>query len=399
MPNVFRKLSWFLPLFLFFGLLLGACSGLENSSTPAATIELSQSQPTSRTIQQTTPAEAKTVAQPVAANSNQPGPITESEQVAALVERANPAVVTIYNKVELRSRGGLRTTSQIQGVGSGFIVSKDGYIVTNNHVVEGQDSLEVVLSTGADESDSVPARLIGADPQTDMAVVKIDQAVPAVLSFGDSSKLKPGQSVIAIGSALGEYRNSVTKGIISGLNRSVGSELAMEGLIQTDTPINSGNSGGPLISLNGEVIGINTAVVRGSSNSTESANAEALGFAIPSNFAKNITDRLIKDGKVNRPYLGISPIVITSQLAAANDLPVNYGVYINQIFRNTPAQKAGLQQGDIIVTIDGKKLDSKNRLALVLLNYKAGDTVSVGVKRNNQDLTVQLTLEAAPATP
>jgi 2-alkenal reductase len=403
-----QKFWLFVPLMLILPLIVAACGTPTSESAPPGTSTLA---PLVTTAASATTAVSQVSVGGSAANPNNgaapaipaqqpaPGTVAESNAVIGLVEKVNPAVVTVYNKVQVRS--GFRSSTQTQGVGSGFIISQDGYIVTNYHVVEGQQALEVAFNTG--ENRSVGARLVGGDPSVDLAVLKVDGGVPAFVNFGDSGKLRVGETVVAIGSALGDFRNSVTKGIISGLNRSVGNELGLVGMIQTDASINSGNSGGPLFNLNGEVVGVNTAVVRGQSGGvfgqSGSAPAEGLGFAIPSSFARQIVDRIINGGnggQVNRPYLGIEGTALNPSIAAANDLPVTYGVFIQNVLPGTPAANAGLQQGDIVTAINGKRIEPNTPLARLLLDFKPGDQVTATVYRDGREGQVRITLGQAP---
>jgi 2-alkenal reductase len=214
----------------------------------------------------------------------------------AAVRQTEPAVVTIVNtqNVVSRRRG---VQGQATSSGSGVVIDKQGYIVTNNHVVENQTSLEVIFADGT----SAPAQLVGTDPASDLAVVKVDVAVPAVAEFGDSDALEPGQPVLAIGSPLGDFRNTVTQGVVSALHRDLqdSTSAGLQDLVQTDAAINEGNSGGPLIDLSGHVVAINVAVVR--STGTVGDVAEGLGFAIPSNTVKAVANRLIAGGSVSQP--------------------------------------------------------------------------------------------------
>ena len=214
-------------------------------------------------------------------------PIVAFDATSA-VDRVGPAVVTIVNTQSVMGGRG-RFPVQATGIGSGVIVDSRGYIVTNYHVIEGQQSLQVIFSDGTEAT----ARLVGGDPEHDIAVVKVDTAVPAVAEFGDSGALEPGQAVVAIGSALGDFRNTVTAGVVSAVHRDLDETLQtnLSDLIQTDAAINEGNSGGPLIDLNGQVIGINVAVVR--STGYQGDTAEGLGFAIPANTARQIAAGLI----------------------------------------------------------------------------------------------------------
>jgi 2-alkenal reductase len=216
--------------------------------------------------------------------------------------------------------------------------------------------------------------------------------VPAVATLGDSNSLQPGQVTIAIGSPLGDYRGTVTVGVVSGLNRVVGQQ---QGLIQTDAAINNGNSGGPLINSLGQVIGINTLVVR----STNDGNvAEGLGFAIPSNQVKEIMTQLIAKGRVDRAYLGVAYQPVDPQISAALNLNATDGVVITRVDPSTPAAKAGLVEGDVILQFDGQSIDQDHSLQSLLFTHKAGDTVQLSILRDNKTLSIQITLAARPAS-
>jgi 2-alkenal reductase len=316
--------------------------------------------------------------------------------VADIVEAVNPAVVTVINEQRFRGFGNQGDDLQPAGTGTGFIISDDGYIVTNNHVVEGADSLRVIFESG----DEVEAELIGTDAFTDLAVVKIGGEVPATVPFGDSDALRPGDPVIAIGSALGSYTNTVTLGIVSGLGRQLTSDsgAALEDMIQHDAAINPGNSGGPLLNANGEVVGVNTAVVRFAGSGIP---AEGLGFAIPSETVQSIVDLLIADGQVERPYLGIQYTMITPQLATVNQLPLEEGAIISDVVQGGPADDAGIQPNDIITAINGQTIDQEHPLVNVLFDFKPGEQVEVEIFRSEteQTLTLTVTLGTRPANP
>ncbi len=316
--------------------------------------------------------------------------VDASDTAVEAVQLVGPAVVTVLNRGQ-----------QGMGSGSGVIFSQDGYILTNNHVVEGASALAVVFA----DSSRREAKLIGTDPLNDVAVIKVEGSVPAVAMLGDSAALQPGETVLAIGSPLGNFRNTVTAGVVSALNRSVGS---MEGLIQTDAAINSGNSGGPLINLAGEVVGINTLVVRGDSNdySSSAAPVEGLGFSVPSSIFRSVADQLIASGEVRYPFLGVSYLAIDGDIAAELNLPVQNGALIQPNASGAPAitpgsaaDKAGISNGDIIVAIDDARLDYNTSLRQLLLRYQPGDTVQVTVLRDGEERTLEVTLGERPANP
>jgi 2-alkenal reductase len=285
------------------------------------------------------------------------------------VQQAVPAVVTVA-----------ANTNMGPSSGSGFFISADGYLVTNNHVVQGATDLQVIYAKGG----QVPARLVGASPEFDVAVLKVDGPIPGYVEWGDSGSLLLGSQVIAIGSALGEYRNTVTAGVLSGFNRQVGN---MGSLLQTDAAINQGNSGGPLINSNGQVIGVSTLVVRG-----DFADAEGLGFAIPSDIARSVVRNLIETGDARHPFLGIQYQALNPQLANEMGLTVTEGALLDAVLDGTPASRAGLSPGDIIVSLDGEPVNDRNSLVSLLLEHVAGETVTLGVLRDGQVIETQLTL-------
>ncbi|NJL05824.1 MAG: PDZ domain-containing protein [Chloroflexaceae bacterium] len=302
-----------------------------------------------------------------------------SALTVAAVKRVAPAVVTVIN----RNAGDA-------GSGSGVVISNEGHIITNHHVVENAEQLSVVFA----DSSRQEATLIGSDPLSDIAIIKIDGQVPAVAAIGSSEILEPGEMVIAIGSPLGNFRNTVTSGIVSALNRSVGN---FEGLIQTDASINRGNSGGPLINLRGEVVGINTLVVRGNGVMLGGDQAEGLGFAVPSTIFKNVSTQLIDTGQMKYPYLGIRYNMIDGEIAAEQSLPVQSGAFVASVEPNTPAEQAGLQADDIVIAVNGTSLAVDNSLRYVLTQYRPGDTVKLTVQRGSEELTLDVTLGTRPA--
>jgi len=310
--------------------------------------------------------------------------------VTQSVEKVGPAVVTVISQLPTRrsffgqSQGG--TSS-----GSGVIISADGYVLTNNHVVEGGQSYTITLASGT----LLPAKLVGTDPFTDLAVLKVNEKMSSVASFGNSDVLKPGESVIAIGSPLGDFKNTVTAGVVSATGRTLdsGNGYLMEGMIQTDAAINQGNSGGPLVNLAGQVIGINTLIVRGGQGA--STVVEGLGFSIPSNTAQAIAAQLIKNGEVARPYLGVQYQPIDPQTAQIYSLPAQWGAYVTSVASGSPADKAGIQENDIIVQIDNTPLDDQHPYFNVLYSYSPGQTIDVKVVRDTQTLHFKVTLEKA----
>lgn len=310
--------------------------------------------------------------------------VNSSSEVIDTVRKVEPAVVTVITNLNVGGNFG-----NAQASGSGVIISQDGHVITNNHVVEGANSVFVIYSDGT----RVSADIVGTDPLTDIAVLKVGGTVPAFIPFGDSSALQLGESVIAIGSPLGNYRGSVTVGVVSGLNRKV-EGTAQENLIQTDAAINHGNSGGPLINLAGQIVGINTLVVR---DSVGGAPAEGLGFSVPSNTVRSVAEQLISRGRIEYPFIGISYTEVTPQTSAELNLTTKNGVIITQITSGSPASKAGLQIRDVVTAIDNSPIDENNSLRSLLFKYRVGDSITLTVERGGQTLQVPITLIARPA--
>ena len=339
-----------------------------------------------------------------------------NSDVTKAVEKVQGAVVSIINLQQNNANGleGLFGSGQQGGQGSGTENSGDDssleassegsgviYIVTNNHVVEGQDGLEVVLSDGT----KVKAELVGTDAYTDLAVLRISSdKVDTVASFGDSDSLKVGEPAIAIGSPLGSsFANSVTQGIVSSLNRQVtnqneSGEAVSINAIQTDAAINPGNSGGPLINVEGQVIGINSSKIASTSESTSSVSVEGMGFAIPSNDVVDIINQLEKDGKVVRPALGIRTINLSSITSQQQEqilkVPssVTDGVVVYSVNNATPAEQAGLKQYDVITKIDDTDISTTTDLQSALYKHKVGDTITVTFYRGKEEKTAKVVL-------
>jgi 2-alkenal reductase len=307
--------------------------------------------------------------------------------ITDVVEKTEPSVVKVVGVIPgQQTFFGMSDDQQVSG--SGFIITSDGFIITNNHVVDSTNQVNVILSDGS----TIPARIISTDIFSDLAVLKVEGKMPGVAILGDSEDLKPGESVIAIGSPLGDFRNSVTVGVISATGRTLdtGNGYEMENLIQTDAAINSGNSGGPLVNLAGEVIGINTLVVRG--DGMGSAIAEGLGFAIPSNTAKLITDQIIQKGYFARPYMGVQIQHINPSIAERYNLPVDWGAYVVRIGSNSPASKVGIAVGDIILRIGIINLDETTQFLNALFSYQPGDIVDVEILRGDVQKVFQVQL-------
>lgn len=306
--------------------------------------------------------------------------------ITQAVQKTGPAVVTVVGAIpgQMTSFGptGTQTVS-----GSGVFISDKGYILTNNHVIDGVKDVTIILSDGSQEK----ATIVGTDLYSDIAVLKTDGKVPAVASLGNSDVLNPGETVIAIGSPLGDFKNTVTVGVVSATGRSIdtGQGYTIEGLIQTDAAINQGNSGGPLVNLAGEVIAINTLIVRNSGSGTV---AEGLGFAIPVNTAQAVAEQIIQKGYFSRPYMGINFQPITPDIANAYNLPVQWGAYVTSVSATSPASQAGLQTGDIITSIGGVSLDGTHSFINTLFTFKPGDQFTVEFTRNGKSQQVQMTL-------
>lgn len=286
------------------------------------------------------------------------------------------------------------TRKEEVGGGSGFIISSDGMVLTNKHVVADKNAEYTVLTN---DGKKFPATVLARDPVQDLAVLKINPggvSLP-VLTLGDSDAVKLGQTVIAIGNALGEFRNTVSLGIISGLARNIvagggGVTEALEGVIQTDAAINPGNSGGPLLNLLGEVIGINTAVAQGAQN---------VGFALPINKAKRDIESVKRTGKITVPYLGVRYVMVTEDIAERDKLSVKEGALLRgteegpAVLRDSPAAQAGLQAEDIILEVNGEKLSTERSLGSVIQKYKVGDALRLKVRRGAETLTLSVTLK------
>lgn len=355
--------------------------------------------------------------------------LTEESRVVTIVAKANPAVVSIvitkdvpiieqyyqefspfgdnffddffgggfnFRVPRQRQRG---TEKREVGGGSGFFVSADGLVVTNKHVVDDDQAEYTVLTN---DGQKYAAKILAKDSALDVAVLKVKGENFSYLAFGDSDLLKLGQTVIAIGNALAEFRNSVSVGVVSGLSRSIvaggpsgGSEY-LEGVIQTDAAINPGNSGGPLLNLEGEVVGVNVAVERG---------AENIGFALPGSVVKSIADSVKQYGEIIRPYLGVRYVQVTDSLKEKNNLPVNYGALIQRgetaedlaVIPGSPADKAGLAEGDIILEMDGIKIEPGRSLASLIRQKQVGQMAQLKVLRQSVEKKITVILAKAPA--
>lgn len=323
--------------------------------------------------------------------------VQESSAVVDAAKKVTPSVVSITSQTTTRGFFGRAQVSQ--GSGTGVIIDSNGLILTNKHVVPNDASaFSVIDNEGKEYKD---AKVLARDPRNDLALVKIEASGLKAAELGDSSSVQVGQRVVAIGNALGQFQNSVTEGIISGLGRPVtaadsdgsGAEN-LQNLFQTDAAINSGNSGGPLVDLAGKVIGINTAV---------SSEGQNIGFAIPINDARTAIDSYREKGEIIRPYLGVRYVEITRQVARANNLSVNEGAWVQTgddeaaaVVAGSPAEKAGVRSGDIIVRFGGSKVSEKNGLSTLIGRKKVGEEVEVVVLRDGKEQTLRVKLEQAP---
>jgi 2-alkenal reductase len=370
-------------------LLLPACSPIEQlSPTPTPIVA-----PTPTAVPITVNLQdvgAVVVASP-ATGQPTPGQVfVVTFDAAKIVDRVMPAVVTVVN--EQRFNNGMFGGTQVEaGRGTGFAIDNSGDIVTNEHVVRGGTGFSVILANGEKRD----ATLVGADPLSDLAVVRIAGPVPATVEFGNSDTLQQGEPVLAIGSPLGEFTGTVTSGIISALNRDFPADPSLgagEGiytdLIQHDAPINPGNSGGPLFDITGRVIGVNTLGIPQSGYTP----VQGLFFAIPSNHVAKIVSDLIENGRVPYPYIGVQYQPISPDLAAQNDLPVDYGAYVTAAVSGGPADQAGIRDGDIIVGIGDARISAQTTFTEALFAHAPGETVSVTVLRNGQERQVNVTL-------
>lgn len=362
--------------------------------------------------------------QPVVKKQPKLGVIEEESAVISAVEKASPAVVSIivtkdipkldqfyldpffndpfFNPFGLRpptqpDPGDVETEKQEIGGGTGFIVSADGYIVTNRHVVEDEEAEYTVITN---KGEKLPAQILAIDSFLDLAVIKVGAKDLPVIELGDSDKAKIGQTVIAIGNSLGEFSNTVSKGIISGLGRDLragdgyGRTELLEEVIQTDAAINPGNSGGPIVNLAGQAIGVNVAMAQG---------AENIGFAIPINEVAKIFQSVKETGKIVRPYLGVRYVINNPVIAKENNLDIDYGAIVVRGDRRTdlavipgsPADKAGVAENDIILEIDGEPIDQENDLASMIKKKQVGDEIELKVWSKGTEKTVTVVLEEA----
>ncbi len=324
--------------------------------------------------------------------------IDEESVVIDVVKKVSPSVVSIAVESQPAidffgmPRGG--GNSQESGIGTGFVVSKDGLIMTNKHVVSMQNQKYIAIIRANDGTEKkYPITQINRDPFNDLAIVKVDASDLSPVELGDSDHLQVGQKVVAIGNALGEFENTVTTGVVSGLSRGVspidpttGAAEQLDDLIQTDAAINPGNSGGPLVNTAGQVIGIDTAV----------AQAQNIGFALKINVAKQLlADFNSSGGKISKPFLGVSYTHISRDVALLNNVP--QGELVREVSSGSAADKAGVQVSDIITQIDSQQLTDQNTLTSVVRSKKVGDQIKITVYRDSKTLDLNLTLGEAPS--
>lgn len=314
----------------------------------------------------------------------------EEENIANVVDKVSPSVVSVVTSQQTDTLYG---SVQEEGAGSGIIVSQDGYVLTNKHVVQGVETVNLVLHDGTTHNN---VRVLGSDPLNDVAFLKIDNVsdLPAA-ELGDSSSVRVGQKVVAIGNSLGQYQNTVTSGIVSGTGRPISAQSGDEvenltDLIQTDAAINPGNSGGPLLNLSGQVLGINTAIIE---------DAQGIGFAIPINATKGMLKGVLEGKGVQRAYLGVTYIPINATTAEEYNLSVKRGAYVYNgneaaVANGGPAAEAGVKDKDIITKIGELEVGEKGDVSSLVGEYAPGDTIELTILRDGQTHTVRVTLAA-----
>jgi Do/DeqQ family serine protease len=283
-------------------------------------------------------------------------------------------------------------TQREHALGSGVIVSPDGYIVTNNHVIAKATEISVTLS----DKRTFKGKVVGADPSTDVAVIKIDGTALPTAPFGNSDDLKVGDTVMAFGNPFGQYF-TVTRGSVSALGRSGMGIEGFENFIQTDAAINPGNSGGALVNVHGQVVGINTAILSGNSGPGGEGGSVGIGFAIPSNMAKHVMEDLVKTGKVSRGYLGVSVTDLREDLAKQFKVPDTAGALADDVTAGGPADKAGLKSGDVVRKLNGETIDDSGQLTAKITNLSPGTEVTLDILRDGQPLTLKVTLGERPS--
>jgi serine protease Do len=317
--------------------------------------------------------------------------LEESSAIIDSSKKVSPSVVSITSTQNVLDFFG--NVTQSQSAGTGFIFTNDGYIITNKHV--GSDT-SATYSVYTSDGKKYDAKVVSQDPTNDLAIMKINATGLPVVDLGDSDKLEVGQWVIAIGNALGQLQNTVTVGVISARERAItagsdssGNSESLENVLQTDAAINSGNSGGPLVNLTGQVVGVNTAMASG---------AQSIGFAIPINVVKTAIQSFQKNGKIVRPILGVRYTTVTSEIKQSQNLPVDYGALIyggtnsSGVVAGGAADKAGLQNNDIITAVNGDRIDQNNPLGSYIQQFSPGDKVDITYLRNNKEKTVSVTL-------
>jgi len=337
----------------------------------------------------------------------------QASPIVEIAKKVCPAVITIVISKDLpkiegfylmpfggrgiimpKFKKGKKEATKIGG-GSGFIISADGYVITSRHVVA---DLEADYTVILEPKKKYPAKVLARDPINDIAVLKIKDKKLPYLELGDSNKIELGEEVVAIGNALGEFHDTLSSGIVSGLSRYIQARNHMtqqaerlRGLIQTDAAINPGNSGGPLINMEGKAIGVNTAMVMGAQN---------IGFAIPINYAKKDLEEVKKYGKIKIPFLGVKYVLLTKEIAEKNKLPVNYGALIvretlgeSAVVKGSAAEKAGLREFDIILQAGGKKITSENPLSNILQKCQIGEEIELKILRERKEMTLKVKLE------
>ncbi len=323
--------------------------------------------------------------------------LEESSAVIDAAEKVSPAVVSVTASQQVSDFFGRVSDEEIGG-GTGFIITSDGLIVTNKHVVAQQATYKVILNDGR----IFDAKIQAIDPLNDFAVLKIDAKDLPTVELGSSDALEIGQYVIAVGNALGEFNNSVTLGVVSAKDRNLTAENEnLSDLIQTDAAINPGNSGGPLVNLEGQVVGINTAIA-----SNGSGGSIGVGFAISIDSLKSVIDSVRRTGEIIRPYLGVRYIPITKAVKQANNLTVDYGILVIRgsivtdlaVLPESPAAKAGILENDIILEVNGERLDENNPLTRRMQKYEIGQEISLKVLRQGQEQTIKVTLEKLPTS-
>jgi len=306
----------------------------------------------------------------------------------------DPFFRQFFPEFQIPERQQKGTEKQQISAGTGFQVADDGFIITNKHVVSDEDAEYTVITK---EGEKYAVQVLARDPVQDLAILKVEAGILSSLTLGDSENLQSGQTVIAIGNALGEFQNTVSVGVISGLRRTIvassgfGQSETLEGVIQTDAAINPGNSGGPLLNLSGQVIGVNVAIASG---------AENIGFAIPINRAKKAIQDVQTKGKITYPFLGVRYVMISEDFAKESNLPVNYGALVVRgeevtdlaVVPGSAADKAGIMENDIILEINGKKITQDNPLANLIQSLSVGDTVTIKILHRGEEKEVQATL-------